>query len=60
MLVLSHSCCQDWLNCQVTHLSVLVPVGCMHKQPILVVLVAGLVTGEVSAVMCCRAYPCYK
>ena len=64
MLVLSHSCCQERLSCHVTQLLVLVPVDCMvpvyHEQPILVVLVTGLVTGEVSAVMCCRVYPCYK
>ena len=37
------------------------PGACgLHERLILVVLVAGLVTGEVSAVMCCWVYPCYK
>ena len=26
---LRYSCCQERLNCRVTHLSILVPVGCM-------------------------------
>ena len=34
--------------------------GVYHEQSILVVLVAGLVTGEVSAMMCYKVYPCYK